>query len=297
MSDELDISGAVFRHRWAIGLITLACGILAGIAAFVAEPVYRAQVVFSITTDDDQSPLAQITRQIPIASLAGFLGNPRGRTRQEALTILRSREFTETFIRTHDLMPKLFPKQWDAERGQWKVSGDEQPTLWDAYRLFDRKIRTISEDRVSGIVTLSINWRDPMEAATWANQLVAEADARLRKLEIAEAERSIEFLRNEVEKTSIVGLQQAIYRLTEQQINRSMMARVRDDFRFHVLDPAAPPDVDDHAWPNRPALVVVGLLFGMLLGSAWAIVRDVQRRRREARVSSADSAPSVPQAG
>ena len=55
----------------------------------------------------------------------------------------------------------------------------------------------------------------------------------------------VEYLNQELEKTNVAELRQAIYRLIEAQIKQKTLARLRDEYVFRVLDPAAPPDSDE----------------------------------------------------
>ena len=64
----------------------------------------------------------------------------------------------------------MFPGKWDAEKKKWKDRNDV-PTDWEAFRMFDKNIRLVSVDRKSGLVTLTIDWKDPALAAAWANSL------------------------------------------------------------------------------------------------------------------------------
>jgi len=79
---------------------------------------------------------------------------------------------------------------WDET---WDVGDpDDVPRLSDAFEKFD-DIRTIKEED-SGLITLSIEWTDPVLAAEWANDLVWRLNERLRSDAITEADETIKFL-------------------------------------------------------------------------------------------------------
>ncbi len=122
------------------------------------------------------------------------------------------------------------------------------------------------------LVTLTVEWRDPVVAADWANTLVDRVNHNLSTRAVSEAEKSVSYLNQELEKTSVVGLRQAIYNLIETQIGNIMSANVNEEYAFRVIDPAAPPDLDDYVWP-RPALTLAtGFILGVSLGLAIVIV-------------------------
>lgn len=278
-SVRLDIP-AILIARWRFVVLTaLACALLAAVAAWLMTPVYRAQVLFAVSSDEEQNNLTRLLGNVgSLATLAGLGTSLSGTRREESLAVLRSREFTVSFIRDNDLLPVLFADRWDADGEVW--TDGEAPSLWEANRVFDRRIRRIREDKVTGLVALTIDWHDPVVASQWANDLVRRADSQLRERNIAEAERSLKFLQAEVGKMDVVEIRQTMFRLTEEQIKRIMLARVRDEFSFRIIDPSAPPDEDDFVKPNRPALVVVGFLFGLLLGAVAAVFLDGRSKWR-----------------
>ncbi len=286
--DELDLTelwGRVWSRRWLVVAVTFLCTAAAAAAAFLMAPVYRAEVVMiPVSGEEGRGGLAALAGQLGgLASLAGVdLGGSGGR-KEEALAILRSRAFTERFIREGNLLPVLFADKWDAANGRWRVDGpDGVPTLGDAWRFFDEKVRTIKEDRKTGLVTLAIEWTDPKVAAEWANELVRRANDTIRARDIEEAERSIRYLDEQLERTNVIELQQALYRLKEAQIKKIMLAKTRDEYAFRVLDPAVPPM--RYSKPNRPLIVATALFIGLVLGVAIALAqRDGTRRCPPAR--------------
>jgi hypothetical protein len=93
---------------------------------------------------------------------------------------------------------------------------------------------------------------------------------------ILEARDSISFLEKELEQTSILNSQTILYNLIEQQMGKIMMANIRDEFVFKVIDPAVVPK---HA-ETKPILMVVfiGLILGIFLSSFLAISTNYFKR-------------------
>jgi capsular polysaccharide biosynthesis protein len=200
-----------------------------------------------------------------LATLAGLELGSSGSTIEEGLAVLRSREFTETFIREEGLLPVLF----EARR-----SGKE-PTLAKAYRFFDRDVRAVMRDTRSGLVTVQVEWRDPVLAAEWANKLVQRLNAEMRARAIAKTNAAVGFLEKELIATTIVDTRSAISRLMEAQINQRMLANVTEEYALRVVDRALPPDDDDPVRPRRLFLAVVSGAVGLLM----AVLLCVMLRR------------------
>jgi uncharacterized protein involved in exopolysaccharide biosynthesis len=259
---------AAWRSRWLMLAFVAVFAALAGTAAFVMTPKYRAQVVvIPVKADDARTALSGMVGQLGgLASLTG-LALPSGGNKDEYLQYLQSEDFTRRFIREQNLLPVLFADKWDASRGQWVVDDpDDVPTMADGARLFDRSIRSVQEERRTGIVTLTMVWRDREQAANWANLMVQAVNRDLRQRAIDEAQASIDFLNAELTKTSVVELRQALYRLLENQIKTVMFAKVRDQYAFKVIDPAVAPDADDVVRPRKRAMILLGAVFGGVAG-------------------------------
>jgi uncharacterized protein involved in exopolysaccharide biosynthesis len=269
------------RQRWWWLLVGALAGLGLGIAvAFVLRPVYQGKVMIVAVKDDAVSGgLSNIVGQLGgLASLAG-LGVGGDSKRNENVAVLMSRGFTERFIREENLLPVLFASRWDAARGAWKPHWYKpDPTIADAVRKFDRKIRFLSEERRTGVMTLLVEWRDREQAAMWANKLVARANAELRQKAIVESKRNIEYLEREANATSVAAIKASIYRVVETEVRRGMLANVRPDYAFRVLDPAVVPDERDFVRPRRALLAAAGLVAGFLAALALAIGVALQRR-------------------
>ena len=67
-----------------------------------------------------------------LASLAGVnLGGGANNDTEVSLAVLRSREFTEAFIRDRNLLPLIFEECWDADANRWKGDKEELRQLCD----------------------------------------------------------------------------------------------------------------------------------------------------------------------
>jgi len=261
-----DILRAIYAHRGLIIVITVSSTILAAVLAFVMTPVYRSKALLvPVSQEQENQGLSAIAGQFGgLAQLAGLnLGAGSSSSKDEAIALLKSRGFTGQFIQSENLLPILFERKWDPEQNGWKSDDpDEIPTLNDGIRLFDDKIRQVTEDRKTSLVTLTIDWKDRELAARWAQLLVERVNQSMRQRAIEESQRSLNYLNQELLKTEAAEVRQAIYRLIENQVKTIMWANVRDQYSFRVLDPPAVADKDDPVRPMRALMIVVGFLLG-----------------------------------
>src|SRR5262249_42685231 len=148
------------QWKWvsAIVLVAIAAAVT---VALVTIPVYRATVLLIPTTSGQQSSgLSNLISQYSnLASLAGVSAPDTG-TKAVAIATLSSRAFSEQFVAEQNLLPLLFPKKWDAASKRWIVPQKEIPTLSDGARKFMEDVRRIAVDKETGLITISIDWRN-----------------------------------------------------------------------------------------------------------------------------------------
>ena len=274
-----DLWSEVIRFRWLFLTVFLTFLIGAILLAFMSTPIYRATTVLApVSTEESENAFASLSSQFgSFARLAGIRSTGVDDT-SEVIAVMKSRSFTEEFIQAEGLLPALFAQFWDAQTGDWNVEGDDIPTLEDAYRRFDRKIRRVQQDDQTGLVVLTIEWRDSALAAEWANKLVETLNEKNRAGAIDEAQRSLEYLGAELEKTSQLGLREALYRLVEVQVRKIMLANVNLEYSFRVIDPAQPVAPDNFVSPNRMLIITAGLLAGLFLGLVTVLLAEMLTR-------------------
>lgn len=275
LDDAMDLRilwARVTSHLWWIVFSVVFFTALFVTAAFVLTPIYRASTILIPTKSDHDMNSQDSPLGIGgVASLVGInLGGGDSLT-QEALAVLKSRQFTESFIHDRNLMPVLYAKLWDAQAGTWKVSGKRRPTPARAYRYFNKTIRVITPDKKTDLITLSIDWTDRVAASDWANDLVKRLNLEMRQREIARSDSAVGYLEKEFESTNAVATREAIGRLIEAQVKQRMLAEVTQEFAFRVIDPALPPDSDDRYFPNRLLLAIAGPIVGFVLGVLFVL--------------------------
>jgi len=271
----------LWSGRWLIVCVTAAFTILAGVASFLVTKTYEASILLSpISTNASGGSLGGLSSlTASLGGLAALAGVSVGgdTKKSESVAVLQSEGLTEAYIQQRNLLPVLFHDQWDARAQKWKETDPKKmPTLWKANQFFKKQVRRLSVDSKTGLVTLTIAWRDPQLAATWANDLVRMANSYLQQKAVAEAERNIAYLYDEAAKTTVVQVRDGIYTVLETEIKQEMLARGTDEYAFKVLDAAKPPE--KAASPQKIVWVLMGWLVGLLVSVLWVLGRSAWRR-------------------
>lgn len=275
-----EVMRQILRHRLVIGICTALFAIGALIWALNASPVYRASALVKVVEEPGNiGGLAGPGQFSGLAALAG-LRLPAGNARAEAVAVLQSNSLAEQFIRDHELMPLLFADRWNAAIRQWRGGGLQgEPSMAEAVKRFVERVRLVQEDKLTGLVKVSVRWREPKVAAIWANDLISLANERMRARAVNEANGSLRFLEKEIDKTNNIELQQVILRLMQEQLNAVTLASVRAEYALQTIDPARAPDADDYVWPRPAVLLALGLVVGTLVGALLALLLEWRRRQ------------------
>jgi len=280
------ISGliAAVRNRKALVFaVSVTFGITMTIVSFTMTPIYRGTTI--LARAESEKSMMGSGLSSTLGSLSGFAalaGLGLGGTDdviEESLAVLKSRHFTEEFIQDNNLMPVLFPKLWDARAGHWKEGIKKVPTLAKGYEAFDR-IRKIERDSKTELITVRIDWKDPVTAADWANRLPERLNREMRDRALTQAEDSLGYLQKEDADTVDVPTREAISRLIEGQIKRKMLAHVTKEFALHFVDRAIPADPDEPVRPVKVVYIAFGLFFGAGAGIAAALLLDKRQSSR-----------------
>jgi uncharacterized protein involved in exopolysaccharide biosynthesis len=289
--DEIDLLeywGMIKKRKKVILYVMLAAAIISAGISLLMPNVYKAQVLMApvnsdLTSSGSGSGLAARLGGSGLGSLASLAGISLGSSNsaEQNLAVLQMRAFLWDFIKDNKLMPILFADDWDAKKKAWEESDPkDQPNLWDAYRKFTKgKLLNVSTDKDSGLVTVAVNWTNPVLAADWANKLVARLNNYLRKQAITRSEANLKYLNEAVQKTSVADVRQALFTLIAQEQKKAMIANAQKEYAFQVLDAAAPPD--RKAKPHRALIVLLSVFVAGFLIMAFVLTKEGLRQRKQ----------------
>jgi len=264
--DEIDLHELIrtLLQAWKsiVGITILSTGLAVAYAFYVPE-VFKAETLLAPAQEEKTGASSALSQFGGLVSMAG-ISIPSDSNLVQVLATLQSRKFLKVFIVENKLLPVLFEDIWDEKNQVWKVESKEaQPNDRKAIGSF-KSILSVDEDKKSGLITLSISWKDPKVAAKWANQLVKQLNEQLREQAIAESQKRVGYLEQELAKTTLQDMRAVLYNLLESEKQKAMLANVNEDFALQVIDPAVAPD--SRAKPNRKLIVVLGGVCGVFLG-------------------------------
>lgn len=284
--DEIDLRelfATLWGGKWIIIGFTVVFAIAGVIYALNKPNIYQASVL--LAPAQEEGGMGPIAGQLGgLASLAGINlgGGGGGNPTVIAKEVLQSRAFLTGFIHRHKLaVPLVATKGWDmdaeqwiidrdiynTEKEQWLEDGDGEslePTDWDMVKAFKEDHLSISENKESGMLTLSVKNLSPLAAKEWATTLVRDLNEHMRRQDVAEAEARISYLESKLSETNIAGMQQVFYQLIESETRTVMLANAQSEYVFKTIDPAVVPQ--EKSEPKRALICVVATMLGGMLG-------------------------------
>lgn len=270
----LQIVSVLWRRKFIVLGVALACALAAGILALFMPKEYQASVLLAPASNQSGTGLGTLesvaARFGGLASLAGISMTGSSDQTSIAIATLKSHELTEEFIRQNDLLPIFYPGKWNSQTRTWRTQ--KRPTAWLGDRYFAAKVRSVTQDRKTGLVNLKITWTNPKLAAQWANELVAMVNQKLRDQAIRRSQRAISYLQKQADSTNVVELRDSIYALMKTEIEGEMVAKGRHQYALRVIDPAIVPQL--RSSPITLLWVLGGGVLGFLVASGVVLVKE-----------------------
>lgn len=260
--DLLELIGTLLKAWKVIVGITLVCTGLAIVYALNIPDVFKAESLLAPAEEEKSAVSSSLGQFGGLAAMAG-ISIPSSSNIERVLATLETREFLKKFISSQKLLPIIFDDLWDESSNSWKlIEGQEKLTVEDGILPLQGAIEVDQEK--SGLITLSISWKDPDIAAQWANYLVKQLNEQLRQKAIADSKKRVGYLEQELAKTTLQDMRAVLYNLLESEKQKAMLANVNEDFALEVIDPAVAPDTREK--PKRKLIVALGGVCGGFLG-------------------------------
>ena len=302
LDDEIDLRElfmVLWSGKWLITVITGIAAVAAVLIALRLPNMYAANALLAPAEQSGGGMSALMQQYGGLASLAGVSlpGGEEASRAQLGMALMTSRGFIADFVERRELLPELMAvEDWDISSGELTFDAElydpqsgtwareveapfqPEPSTLEAVKAF-KEILSVSQDKQTGYVTVSIEHQSPIVAAQWVNWLVEDVNAAVKAQDVAEAEKSIEYLREQVTNTSLADLQAVFFDLIQSQTETVMLAEVRQEYVFKTIDPAVAPE--EKSKPSRALICVLGTLLGGMLGVVIVLIRHYARAEPE----------------
>lgn len=292
----------LWRSKLFILSFVFVSSVLAVLVTLQLPNVYKSSTLIA-PQDDKSGSLGALASQFGgLASMAGInLGNNESKTNLY-IEVLKSREFLYQFFEKNNVAVKLTAiKSWD--KGQDKITYDAKkynikshkwlvddetkeslaPTNQELYEEFNKHL-SIEPNKGTGFITLTFKHIVPRISKQWLMALVEALNEKMRQQEIEEKQQSIDYLKQQLEKTDVAEMQNVFYNLIEEQTKLMLLAEVKKDFAFKVIDKAVLPEKKSE--PKRAVICLIAAIFAGFVAVFIVLFREFIKNKTVSKIRS-----------
>ena len=229
------------------------------------------------------------------SNLAGLAGinlpsSNDGANSQKAIKKISTLSFFENNIYTKIYLPDLMAiKSWSPKTN--KISYDQKiydidtnawvrdydyprkqiPTAQESFRLFQEEHLNVSEDQLTGFVTISIKHQSPFIAKTWLELIINEVNSFYRQRDKIESETASKYLNQQISMTGFSEIKQVLAQLLQEETKKLALIEAREFYVFEYIDP--PAEMELKSYPARALICILGALLGGILSVIYVLIR------------------------
>ena len=289
----LDYWRVLRKRQKLIIRVVVAAVLVTVVISLLMTNIYQAKAVITPITSKESGTGAGVGALSALALQFGALPGimlPGGSSAAEIVNLLKSNILREKVLERNQLLPVLFYKEWDAEKKDWKrgislnplvyvgklvraITGGEPqgvrkkdagvPDVWDGLRELDEIVK-VNQNVKENIITITVDYYDPEMAAKMVEYILTALTDHMSSEARRVATINRQYLEEQLGKTADPLIKQKIYNLIAQQLETSMMAEVKENFAFKVIDPPKVPD--KKIKPKRIQLALLSLVASIFIG-------------------------------
>jgi len=296
--DEIDLRelwDVIWKGKWTIVAVTFFFAVASVTYAVLQPNLYKSEVLLAASSGEANS----MGQMAGLAAMAGInIGGGGGADKSQlALATLQSRQFLTRFINRHQLAVPVFAgEKWQQETGELTLNTEiydvttkkwlrevdppkkPEPSDWENFKAFSPML-SVSEDKKSGLITVSIEFLSPIMTKQWLDWLVQDINQLYQEKDYKKATENIDYLTRKLEQTAITDMQNVFFSLIEEQMKTKMLAKLDDEYVFKVIDPAVVPE--EKSKPKRALIAVVGTITGGMLGIFLVFILNFANNKEE----------------
>ena len=297
--DEIDLRelfGALWAGSRKIIAITAVFAFVSVIYALSLSDQYKATVLLAPAQSDSSGLSGALGQLGGLASLAGVdIGGGDSSEAQMAQEIMKSWSFIDVFIAENNISVEVYAAEgwsrgsnelqidddiYDAETKTWLVENDNTgevgpPSSWVLFQAFSERL-VVSENKKSGLVSVSIEYYSPQIAKQWLDMYVAAINAHMQQRQMEKVTNNINYLQAQIENTSIAEMREVFYTIIAEQTKNKMLSEASPEYAFVAVSPSMVPE--EKSQPERAFICIIGTLLGGILSVLLVLVMHYARK-------------------
>ena len=292
--DEIDIRElfyVLFHGKWIIVSVTALVSIIALIFSLLLPDIYESRTIL-VPVNTSSGTSGALGGYGALAGLAGISLSSSGDkgNASKAMQKISSLSFFENKIMPNIYLPDLMAvKSWtaktntltfddsifDMNSNNWVRSysypQQQIPSPQESFKVFSTEHLSLSEDKKSGFISLSIKHQSPFIAKQWAELVVNEVNSFYRQKDKLEAEKAVSYLNQQVSLTRLSEIKEVLAQLLQEENKKLALIEANQSYVFDYIDP--PAVMERKSEPKRALIFIIGALLGGVLSVFLVFIR------------------------
>ncbi|MCK5294819.1 MAG: hypothetical protein KAJ49_09215 [Arcobacteraceae bacterium] len=277
--DEIDLKelfNTIWNNKFQIAIFTFVVTSL--------TIVYTLSIPNSYKSTTSLVPHAQAKSSLGgLGALAGMAGiDIGGGGGVDAVTsfttILNDFSFQNRVIQKYDLSQKLIPNEknlvfalgYDGiynifhSKSTEKDERSKEEITYDTYKVLI-KIITISSDKKSGVITLSVESIDRFLAKELVDIYLVELTTHLRTIEMQDVDKQIKYYNAELENTDELSMKDQLGKLATGLVQKKVLSMANEFYNVKQMTKSQVAYIKEKSKPKRGLIVVVSFVTSIIL--------------------------------
>ena len=292
--DEIDLRELFYvllEGKWIIVSLTAFVSIVGVIYSLSLPNIYESKAML-VPINSSSGISGALGSYSGLAGLAGISlpsGGDEGNS-AKAIQKISSLSFFENNILTNIHLPDLMAvKSWnsktntlafddsiyDTNSNTWirdfSYPQQQIPSAQESFEVFKTEHLSLSEDKKSGFITLSIKHQSPFIAKQWAELVVNEVNAFYRQKDKSESEKAVSYLNQQISITGLSEIKQVIAQLLQEETKKLTLIEANQYYVFDYIDP--PAVMEQKSEPKRALICILSALLGGMLSIVLVLIR------------------------
>ncbi len=282
--DEIDLRelfATIWRYKIFIALFTAVVTMFTIVITTSKPNIYQSEIQLIPQNEQGGGSLGGL------GALAGFAGVDIGGSEVSASSsmslVLSNYSFNLKLIEKYGLTDKLksqenyvYPFGLEFQIERYDKDIEEVELRFIIYQEL-QKILSITEDKKSGVITLSAKLEDRFLAKELVDIYLFEITSYLRTLDMKDMDKQIEFYQDELSRTTNIELQQQLSQLLAQLFQKKVLAKASEFYIVKKMSDSEVAYIKDKVGPKRALIVVVAFVTSIILAIFIIFFREFLR--------------------
>lgn len=291
--DEIDLRELFYvllGGKWIIVSLTAFVSIFGVIYSLSLPNIYESKALL-VPVNPSSGISGALGSYTGLAGLAGISlppGDDEGNS-AKAIQKISSLSFFENNMLANIHLPDLMAvKSWnpktnivaydesiyDTSSNTWvrdySYPRQQIPSAQESYEVFKQHV-SLSEDKKSGFITLSMKHQSPYVAKQWTELIVNEVNAFYRQKDKSESEKIVSYLNQQISMTGFSEIKLVLAQLLQEETKKLTLIEANQYYVFDYIDP--PAVMEKKSEPKRALICILSAILGGMLSILLVLIR------------------------